>query len=142
MKKNILLTGCAGFIGLNFVRLISETPDWINQYRFVVLDALTYAGNEKAISALANNFENIIFKKGDIRDIDLLQSLFKEYQFEGIINFAAESHVDNSISNPNIFKPSDIYKSYNKEWGHSVPHSYYLYIIKMYYHYPRNRILW
>jgi dTDP-glucose 4,6-dehydratase len=113
MKKNILLTGCAGFIGLNFVRLISETPDWINQYRFVVLDALTYAGNEKAISALANNFENIIFKKGDIRDIDLLQSLFKEYQFEGIINFAAESHVDNSISNPNIFVETNVLGTLN-----------------------------
>jgi len=94
--KNILVTGGAGFIGSEVVRLfVSKYPN----YKIVNLDALTYAGNLenlKLVEASANYF----FEKGDIRNVDLIDVIFKKYGITDIIHLAAESHVDRSINNP------------------------------------------
>ncbi len=104
--KNILVTGGAGFIGTNFVRLVLDTqPDW----RVINLDSLTYAGNpanlEKIPSALLPRYR---FVHGDIRDKNLLDNLFKEERFDMVVNFAAESHVDRSIVGPEVFVDTNI----------------------------------
>ena len=97
--KNILITGGAGFIGSHVVRLfVNKYPD----YHIYNLDALTYAGN------LENNIEvesksNYSFIKGDITDDAFIKELFNQYQFDGVVHLAAESHVDRSITNPNEF---------------------------------------
>lgn len=99
-----LVTGGAGFIGSNYMHyVVNKYPDDI----FVCLDALTYAGNYNNIKSLEekNNFK---FVKGDIRDESLINKLFDEEQFDVVINFAAESHVDNSIKNPGIFVDTNI----------------------------------
>ena len=100
----ILVTGGAGFIGSNFMHyVVNEYPD--DQY--VCLDALTYAGNYNNIKSLEGK-KNYKFVKGDIRDKEFIESLFEEEKFDVVINFAAESHVDNSIKNPNIFADTNI----------------------------------
>lgn len=97
--KSVLVTGGAGFIGSNFVNLmVKKHPNW----HIVNLDALTYAGNIENLTAV-NNAENHIFVKGDITDRALVKSLFDRYQFDFVVNFAAESHVDRSIKDPEIF---------------------------------------
>ncbi len=99
-----LITGGAGFIGSNYLHYV------VNKYPhdyFVCLDALTYAGNYNNIKDLENK-DNYKFVKGDIRDNDFIDQLFKEEKFDYVINFAAESHVDNSIKNPNIFADTNI----------------------------------
>lgn len=102
--KSILLTGTAGFIGSNFV------PYFLNKYkdyRLINLDLLTYAGN---LNNLNECFDNNRFKfiKGDICNRELVDFIFKEYDIQGVIHFAAESHVDNSIKNPGVFVHTNV----------------------------------
>ena len=99
-----LVTGGAGFIGSNFMHY--EVKKYPNDY-FVCLDALTYAGNYNNIKDLENN-DNYKFVKGDITDREFIDKLFEEEKFDIVINFAAESHVDNSIKNPEIFLMTNI----------------------------------
>lgn len=99
-----LVTGGAGFIGSNFMHYMTET--YKDDY-FVCLDALTYAGNYENLKPIENR-KNFKFVKGDIRDIDLVDKLFQEEKFDIVINFAAESHVDNSIKNPNLFADTNV----------------------------------
>lgn len=99
-----LITGGAGFIGSNYCHYV------VNKYpedEFVCLDALTYAGNYNNIKSLEEK-ENFKFVKGDIRDKEFINKLFEEEKFDIVINFAAESHVDNSIKNPQIFLETNI----------------------------------
>ena len=90
--KTILVTGGAGFIGSHFVDLLLRATN----YKIIVLDKLTYAGKSENMSSFINN-SRVVFVKGDICDKEILDSLFKTHQIDFIVNFAAESHVDNSI---------------------------------------------
>ncbi len=102
--KSILVTGGAGFIGANFVgMLLSERKD----LKVVNLDALTYAGNLENLSGRMEN-RNHVFVHGDIRSRELVEKIIKEHKIDGIINFAAESHVDRSISSPGIFIETNV----------------------------------
>ena len=101
---NILVTGGAGFIGSNFVYLeLDEHP----QGRIVCLDSLTYAGNLRTLEQ-AMKCENFRFVKGDIADRECVYKLFEEEKFDIVVNFAAESHVDRSVENPEIFLRTNI----------------------------------
>ncbi len=104
IMRNILVTGGAGFIGSNFIRMIlSEQEDC-----FVVnLDALTYAGNLENLEGFENH-PNHNFVKGDICDGRLVKKLIGEYKINAIVNFAAESHVDRSINEPKVFIDTNV----------------------------------
>ena len=99
-----LVTGGAGFIASNYLHYVTEK--YPNDY-FVCLDALTYAGNYNNIKALENK-DNFKFVKGDITDKEFIDKLFSDEKFDVVINFAAESHVDNSIKNPRLFLMTNI----------------------------------
>jgi dTDP-glucose 4,6-dehydratase len=102
--KSILLTGTAGFIGSNFVPyFLDKYPS----YRLISLDLLTYAGTLDNLKEVENNPRHI-FVKGNICDRELVQSLFERYDIKGVIHFAAESHVDNSIANPGVFVQTNV----------------------------------
>ena len=107
--KTYLVTGAAGFIGANYLKYILAKHDDI---RVVVLDALTYAGNLGTIAKDIDN-ERCFFVKGDICDRDLADRLFAEYKFDYVVNFAAESHVDRSIENPQLFLITNILGTQN-----------------------------
>ena len=105
MEKSILITGGAGFIGSHLLHLmVPKYP----QYRFVNLDKLTYAGNLENLRAI-ETLPNYTFIKGDILDTQLLEKLFSEYNFDGVIHLAAESHVDRSIHNPLSFIETNVF---------------------------------
>ncbi|ARR01142.1 dTDP-glucose 4,6-dehydratase [Campylobacter porcelli] len=97
--KSILLTGTAGFIGSNFVEYFLNKYE---NYILINLDLLTYAGNLNNLNKCFNN-HRFKFIKGDICNRELVEFIFKEYDIKGVIHFAAESHVDNSIKNPGVF---------------------------------------
>ncbi len=102
--KSILVTGCAGFIGSNFVPYFLEQYP---HYRIINLDLLTYAGNLDNLAEVDDN-ERYVFVQGDICDRALVESLFEQYAICGVIHFAAESHVDNSIKNPGVFVETNV----------------------------------
>lgn len=102
--KSILVTGGAGFIGANFVKyFVRKYLD----YKVVVLDKLTYAGKRENLSD-CDALPNFVFIKGDICDKDLVNKIFDDYDIKGVIHFAAESHVDNSIKNPGAFIQTNV----------------------------------
>jgi len=109
MKKTLLITGGAGFIGSHTVRLfINKYPD----YHIVNLDALTYAGNLENLRDI-EQAPNYSFVKGDIRDSELVDKLFALHNFDGVIHLAAESHVDRSITDPMAFITTNIIGTVN-----------------------------
>jgi dTDP-glucose 4,6-dehydratase len=110
MKTKILLTGCAGFIGSNFVKTIASKN---SDYEFVILDALTYAGHFPTIQKEIEENNHLSFINMDIRDNEKINELFEKEKFSGVIHFAAESHVDNSIKNPNIFIETNVLGTLN-----------------------------
>ncbi len=121
--KTILVTGGAGFIGSNFVPYFLEKYP---EYRIINLDKLTYAGNLENLSEIDNILNNSKLKtqnstlqsdryhfvKGDICNRELVEFIFNEYDIKGVIHFAAESHVDNSIKNPGVFIETNVNGTY------------------------------
>lgn len=97
--KTIIVTGGAGFIGGNFIHYMLKQHD---DYRIICIDCLTYAGNLETLEPVAKN-KNFRFVKADITDRKLIYSIFEEEKPDIVVNFAAESHVDRSIENPEIF---------------------------------------
>ncbi len=109
MHKTILVTGGAGFIGSNFVPYFCEAHP---EYKVINLDKLTYAGNLDNLRE-CENMDNYTFVQGDICDADLIEKLFAENDIRGVIHFAAESHVDNSIKGPRAFINTNIVGTFN-----------------------------
>jgi dTDP-glucose 4,6-dehydratase len=106
--KNCLITGGAGFIGTNFVKyMLNEHGD---EFNLIVLDKLTYAGN---LANLKDELDDIEFVKGDICNKELVEYIFTEFNIDYVVNFAAESHVDRSIENPQIFLETNILGTQN-----------------------------
>ncbi len=107
--KNLLITGGCGFIGSNYIRY------FLNKYsdiKIINIDKLTYAGNLNNTLSFSNH-KNYKFLKGDITNVKFIDNVFKKYEIDGVINFAAESHVDNSIKNPKIFLETNITGVFN-----------------------------
>lgn len=102
--KTVLVTGGAGFIGSNFIKLmLTRHPD----YRIINLDALTYAGNLENLKDIAGD-PRYTFKRADIRDRAAIDEVFRLYNIDAVVNFAAESHVDRSIVEPEVFLTTNI----------------------------------
>lgn len=106
--QNLLVTGGAGFIGANFVHYMLET---YHSYHIVVYDKLTYAGRKENLAPVADN-PRYHFVQGDICDAALVRSTIQQYQIDTIVNFAAETHVDRSILDPDAFVQTDVYGVY------------------------------
>ncbi|WP_111683204.1 dTDP-glucose 4,6-dehydratase [Winogradskyella tangerina] len=107
--ESILITGGAGFIGSNFISYFLKTYQNIE---VVNLDKLTYAGELSNLKEHEKN-KNYTFVKGDICDVTLVDELFRMHNFSGVVHFAAESHVDNSIANPDAFINTNVYGTFN-----------------------------
>ena len=107
--KHILVTGGAGFIGANFVPYFIENN---SDYHLVNLDLLTYAGNLENVSEVENH-PRYTFVQGDICDRSFVEDLFQKFLFHDVIHFAAESHVDNSISGPEAFIKTNVLGTFN-----------------------------
>ena len=106
----ILITGGAGFIGINFVNY------WSNKYKnhkLVILDKITYSSNEKYLNKFVRLNKKIVFIKGDICNTKLVNKIFEKYKINILVNFAAETHVDHSIKNPKKFIKSNIHGTFN-----------------------------
>ena len=104
MKRNILITGGAGFIGSHVVRLfVNKYPD----YRIVNLDKLTYAGNLENLKDVESK-DNYTFVKADVADLEEMRRIISEYKIDGVIHLAAESHVDRSIKDPFTFARTNV----------------------------------
>jgi len=104
VPQNILITGGCGFIGSNFIRYLLSSSKNINVINY---DSLTYAGNTKNLEDIESS-ENYTLIRGDIRNKESLLSVFQKFTPDTVINFAAESHVDRSIEEPNIFLETNI----------------------------------
>lgn len=102
--KTILITGGAGFIGSNFVKMMLEKYP---EHKILNIDALTYAGNLKNLEDIQSN-PNYEFVRADIRDRDAIDAIFKANDIVNVVNFAAESHVDRSIDEPEVFLTTNI----------------------------------
>jgi dTDP-glucose 4,6-dehydratase len=112
--NNLLVTGGAGFIGANFIRiLLTRTPDFTG--RIINLDALTYAGNPASLADIAAEFgeKRYVFVHGDIEDTALVPALFEKYGIDTAVHFAAESHVDRSILRPDSFIKTNVMGTFN-----------------------------
>ena len=105
----ILVTGGAGFIGSNYITYILKSNPNI---KIINLDKLTYAGDLSNLTEIEES-SLYTFIKGDICDSDLVEQIFKDYQINGVIHFAAESHVDNSITNPDEFIKTNVFGTFN-----------------------------
>lgn len=105
----ILITGGAGFIGSNFIPYFLNNNQKLN---VVNIDLLTYAGDLNNLKEVENN-ERYTFIQGDICDLKRIEEVFKKYDIKGVINFAAESHVDNSITNPDSFIKTNVFGTFN-----------------------------
>ena len=121
MKRNILVTGGAGFIGSHLIRLlVSKYPN----YQIINLDSLTYAGNLANLKDVENKV-NYTFVKADICDFEAMQKIFSDYQIDSVIHLAAESHVDRSIKDPfsfaktNVMGTLNLLESARRCWQHS-----------------------
>ncbi len=124
-KRNILITGGAGFIGSHVIRLfVNKYPE----YRVINLDSLTYAGNLANLKDVEDN-PNYLFVKADICDFEKMQNIFKEHVVDSVIHLAAESHVDRSIKDPFSFAKTNIMGTLNlleaarREWKNSSDRS-------------------
>ena len=124
MSKNILITGAAGFIGANFAEFfVDKHPE----YNIIVLDKLTYAGNLDNLKKVA---DKITFVQGDICDFEFVKDVFRKYNIDGVIHFAAESHVDNSIKDPFVFTHTNVIgthtmlESAKTVWGEGSPNKF------------------
>jgi len=107
--RNLLVTGGAGFIGANYVLYwLANNP----QDKVVVLDALTYAGNRASLASVEDN-PNFVFVHGDICDTPLVETILKEHKIDTLVHFAAESHVDRSITGPDAFIETNIIGTYS-----------------------------
>ena len=114
---NIIVTGGAGFIGGNFVHyMLKKYPD----YRIVCLDKLTYAGNLSTLKPVMDN-PNFRFVKADICDREAVYQLFEEEHPDIVVNFAAESHVDRSIENPEVFLQTNIMHTVVDQISSAIP---------------------
>ena len=103
--KRILVTGGAGFIGSNFIQYILNDQEDVTL--LVNLDLLTYAGNLENLESVESD-PRYCFVKGDVRDRTLVEKLFQEHDFDTVVHFAAESHVDRSIVEPEVFLTTNI----------------------------------
>ena len=122
--KNVLVTGAAGFIGANFAEyFVNKHPD----YKVVVVDKLTYAGNMDNLKKVQDKIE---FEQADICDFEKMKEIFKKYDINGVIHFAAESHVDNSIKNPFVFTQTNVMGTHTlletakQIWGEESPNKF------------------
>ncbi len=123
--KNILITGGAGFIGSNFIPYFLENN---SDFSVLNLDLLTYAGDLKNLKEIEND-GRYTFIEGDICDRNLVEKLFDKYDICGVIHFAAESHVDNSISNPDAFIKTNVFGTFTlidvaRNYWMESPHNY------------------
>lgn len=123
--ENILITGGAGFIGSNFIPYFLENNQNI---KVINLDILTYAGDPTNLSEVENN-SRYVFIEGDICDRNLAAQIFTTYDIRGVIHFAAESHVDNSISNPDTFIKTNVFGTFTlldvaRNYWMNSPHNY------------------
>ncbi|MBT5720593.1 MAG: dTDP-glucose 4,6-dehydratase [Candidatus Marinimicrobia bacterium] len=106
--KKCLVTGGCGFIGSNYIRTVLDREEDLH---VVNLDKLTYAGNIQNLDGISSN--NLTIVKGDICDVDLVNSLFEKHQFDTVVHFAAESHVDRSIEGPAEFIQTNVVGTLN-----------------------------
>lgn len=137
-RRNIMVTGGAGFIGSHLVRhLVTKYPD----YRIVNVDKLTYAGNLANLKDIEDK-SNYVFVKADICDADAISSVFRRYAIDGVIHLAAESHVDRSIKDPFVFAKTNVLGTLNmlysaRMYWESLPERY---ENKLFYHISTDEV--